>query len=81
MPYRLPARIPRRNYLSLLLVCDYTLIGEELYAASAYLSNEPMLLGTLKGQDIAKLTFMLVLILFTILALLGIDTVSWVLVR
>ncbi|MGB3977120.1 MAG: fibronectin type III domain-containing protein [bacterium] len=61
--------------------CDYTLIGEELYAASAYLSNEPMLLGTLKGQDIAKLTFMLVLILFTILALLGIDTVSWVLVR
>ena len=61
--------------------CDYTLIGEELYAASAYLSNEPMLLGTLKGQDIAKLTFMLVLLLFTILALFGIDTVSWVLVR
>ncbi len=29
--------------------CDYTLIGEELYAASAYLSREPMLLGSLKG--------------------------------
>ncbi|GAH92313.1 unnamed protein product, partial [marine sediment metagenome] len=31
--------------------CDYTLIGEELYAASAYLSHEPLLLGSLKAQD------------------------------
>ena len=37
--------------------CDYTLIGEELYAASAYLSREPMLLGSLKGSDLAKLVF------------------------
>jgi hypothetical protein len=35
--------------------CDYTLIGEELFAASAYLSNEPMLVGTLKASDIAKI--------------------------
>ena len=34
--------------------CDYTLIGEELYAASAYLSREPVLLGGLKGQDTVK---------------------------
>lgn len=34
--------------------CDYTLIGEELYAASVYLSREPMLLGSLKAQDWAK---------------------------
>ena len=34
--------------------CDYTLIGEELYAASAYLSREPVLLGGLKGQDAFK---------------------------
>ena len=34
--------------------CDYTLIGEELFAASAYLSREPKLLGSLKGQDIGK---------------------------
>ncbi len=31
--------------------CDYTLIGEELYAGSVYLSREPLLLGTLKAQD------------------------------
>jgi hypothetical protein len=34
--------------------CDYTLIGEELYAASAYLTREPVLLGSVRGQDIAK---------------------------
>ena len=34
--------------------CDYTLMCEELYAASAYLSREPILLGSIKAQDIAK---------------------------
>ena len=34
--------------------CDYTLMGEELYAASAYLSRNPLLLAQLKGQDIGK---------------------------
>jgi Fibronectin type III domain len=35
--------------------CDYTLIGEEFFAASAYLSGEPQQLGSLKGQDVGKL--------------------------
>jgi len=34
--------------------CDYTLIGEELFAAGAYLTEDPRLLGSLKGQDVAK---------------------------
>jgi len=42
---------------------DYTLIGEELYAASAYLGREPILLGTLKGQDWGKAVVMIALIL------------------
>lgn len=37
------------------VTCDYTLIGEELYAASAYLSREPVMLGSVKGQDFVKL--------------------------
>ncbi|MEW5995233.1 MAG: DUF6754 domain-containing protein, partial [Candidatus Zixiibacteriota bacterium] len=37
-----------------IVACDYTLIGEELYAASAYLGREPLLLGSLKAQDYAK---------------------------
>jgi len=43
--------------------CDYTLIGEELYAASAYLSREPKLLGSLKGQDAAKLVIMIMIVI------------------
>lgn len=34
--------------------CDYTIIGEELYAASAYLSKTPVLVGSLKAQDVGK---------------------------
>lgn len=42
---------------------DYTLIGEELYAASAYLGREPLLLGALKAQDWAKGILLVCLIL------------------
>ena len=42
------------------VACDYTLIGEELYAASAYLSREPLLLGSLKAQDLAKAAVLII---------------------
>lgn len=51
--------------------CDYTLLGEELYAASAYLSGEPRMLGTLKGQDAGKALILAVLALGTFLATAG----------
>ena len=50
--------------------CDYTLIGDELFAASAYLTNEPVQLGSLYGQDRAKL-------LCFILILAGICISTW----
>ena len=34
--------------------CDYTLLGEELFAASAYLGREPVQLATIIAQDWAK---------------------------
>lgn len=43
--------------------CDYTLIGEELYAAGAYLGRDPKLLGTLKGQDGFKAIVMILTII------------------
>jgi len=52
--------------------CDYTLIGEELYAASAYLSREPIQLGTLRGQDFGKAFILVVLALGTLLATVGV---------
>ncbi|MGY8822705.1 MAG: DUF6754 domain-containing protein [Candidatus Latescibacterota bacterium] len=48
--------------------CDYTLMGEELYAASAYLSREPKLLGSLKGQDVGKAILIVVILLGVLLA-------------
>ncbi|RYG26843.1 hypothetical protein EON82_01770 [bacterium] len=36
--------------------CDYVLIGDEFYAASAYLTRQPVLVGSLIGQDWGKLT-------------------------
>lgn len=56
--------------------CDYTLIGEELYAASAYLSREPLILGSLKGQDIAKIFMMIVILVGTILVTCGITFIK-----
>lgn len=35
--------------------CDYVLIGDEFYAASAYLTRQPVLVGSLVGQDWGKL--------------------------
>lgn len=48
--------------------CQYTLIGEELYAASAYLNREPMLLGNLKAQDYFKFLITSIVLLGAILA-------------
>ena len=56
--------------------CDYTLLGEELYAASAYLSGEPRMLGSLKGQDGGKAILLVVLVVGTILATLGITELT-----
>jgi len=51
--------------------CDYTLMGEELYAASAYLSHEPIMTGGLKGQDFIKMLIVIAIILGVILIWAG----------
>ena len=51
--------------------CDYTLIGEELYAASAYLSREPALVGTLRSQDLGKAVLLGVLLVGSLALSLG----------
>ncbi|UCC81031.1 MAG: hypothetical protein JSW64_06645 [Candidatus Zixiibacteriota bacterium] len=68
----MPAQLP-----FFVAACDYTLIGEELFAASAYLSREPKLLGSLKGQDLGgKLIFLSLALIFVIIATLGAFTGS-----
>ncbi len=55
--------------------CDYTLIGEELYAASAYLSREPLLMGSLRGQDWGKMVILGILIVASAFILLGFENI------
>jgi hypothetical protein len=50
--------------------CDYTIIGDEFYAGSAYLTREPVLLGSLIGQDYGKILMLTAIVL-------GILTVSF----
>ncbi len=54
----------------LVTACDYTLIGEELYAASAYISREPLLMGAIKGEDWGKLIIGGIVIVASIIGLL-----------
>ena len=57
-----PAQLP-----FFVAACDYTLIGEEFFAASAYLSGSAEELGSLKGQDVGKVivaVFMIIGIFF-----------------
>ena len=58
-PYQLPFFVA---------ACDYTLIGEEFFAASAYLSGDPNQLGSLKGQDVGKLIVAALLLVGCVLA-------------
>lgn len=56
--------------------CDYTLIGEELFAASAYLSGEGYLLSTIRAQDLAKAALMACLLVGAVLQMAGVDWIA-----
>ena len=63
------------------VTCDYTLIGEELFAASGYLSREPRLLASLLTQDLVKFLLMIVImagVIFNTIAEFNPDFATWV---
>ncbi len=66
-----PAQIP-----FFVTACDYTLIGEEFFAASAYLSKKPELVGAVKGMDVLK-TFILTAVALS-LALRAFFDLGWI---
>lgn len=51
--------------------CDYTLIGEEMYAASAYLTREPTQLANLKAADAFKIAAMVFILAGVVLTTAG----------
>ncbi|MFH1686686.1 MAG: DUF6754 domain-containing protein [bacterium] len=60
-----------------IVACDYTLIGEELFAASGYLSQDPSILASVRAQDWLKVGIISIIILaslwVTIAGLVGLD--------
>ncbi|MGE5653152.1 MAG: DUF6754 domain-containing protein [Bacillota bacterium] len=56
--------------------CDYSLIGEEIYAASAYLSKDPVLVGNLIGLDLGKMFAAVLILVGALLATVGNQTLS-----
>lgn len=53
--------------------CDYALLGEEIYAASAYLSREPILVGCLIAQDWGKMIGVLLILVGALSVTAGSD--------
>lgn len=51
--------------------CDYVIIGDEFYAATAYITRQPTLLGSLVGQDIVKGILLLLIVLGALLLTLN----------
>ncbi len=46
--------------------CDFTVIGEEYYAVTAYLTREPILLGSVWGQDVSRILLATLVFLITL---------------
>lgn len=48
--------------------CDYVIIGDEYYAATAYLTRQPTLVGAIVGQDIVKTIVLACILIGAVLA-------------
>ncbi|MEP6756994.1 MAG: DUF6754 domain-containing protein, partial [Chthonomonadales bacterium] len=55
----------------LVAACDYVIIGDEFYAATAFLTREPTLVGSLVGQDFGKALILVACIIGVLLATLS----------
>ncbi len=67
------ARLFQLPYL--IVTCDYTLIGEEVFSGAAYLSHDELQIGSIAGQDICKLACLCALVIGIVLRTLGVDII------
>lgn len=56
--------------------CDYALLGDEMYAGGAYVSKDPVRLGSILGQDIAKILCMLIIAIGVVTSTFGSKTLA-----
>jgi hypothetical protein len=57
-------------------VCDYSIIGEDLFAAGAYLSKDPVLTSNIVVQDVLKLISIAAIIIGIVASAMGME-VAW----
>jgi hypothetical protein len=62
---------------TLMATCDYILIGEELFAAGAYVTRDPVQIGSIGGQDLGRLLS----IIITVIAVLSVSLGSMVIIN
>jgi len=60
----------------LVATCDYMLLAEELFAAGATISEDPDVLGAIKGEDIMKFIIIAVVIVGFVLGAAGVTFVA-----
>jgi len=60
-----------------IVACDYTLIGEELFAASGYLSQDRSILASVRAQDILKLIIAAFVIVAAVWATIDSGSTWW----
>lgn len=58
-----------------IVACDYTLIGEELFVASGYLTQDKQVLGSIKGQDWLKAVIVFLILIGGIAGILGFNKI------
>jgi len=61
--------------------CDYTLIGEEIYAGGAYLSQDKVRLGSIAAQDYIKMALMASILVGAVMMTSGNDWLRVLFVR
>ncbi|MGI6642657.1 MAG: DUF6754 domain-containing protein [Bacillota bacterium] len=58
--------------------CDHTLLGEELFAAGAYLTREPVRVGAVMAQDCTKILAIAAMLMGALMSTVGLDAlVKW----
>ncbi len=60
-----------------IVACDYVLIGEELFAASGYLSEDPSILASVRAQDILKVIVAILFVAAVLWASFDPDSTWW----
>lgn len=61
-----------------IVACDYTLIGEEVFAASGYLSEDTSILASIRAQDMLKVIIMVLVIAAVVWATIDPSADWWI---